>query len=98
MEKIIKLKQKRTILAGCKYFLQENLNLYPSGCPFKSCYPSIMAYLGICPASVPDVYTASGSSSNINGEHPDLNIHGQINSVLSLKIWITHHLPQILRR
>ena len=44
-----------------------------------------MAYLGICPASVPDVYTASGSSSNINGEHPDLNIHGQINSVFFTK-------------
>ena len=63
MENGAEMKQKKAILAGCKYYLQVMINLYPSGCPNKSCYSIIYGLFGICPASIPDVYTASGSSS-----------------------------------
>ena len=37
---------KKAILAGCKYFLQVIMNLYPSGCPDKSCYSIIHDLFG----------------------------------------------------
>ena len=32
-----KMDQIKANLAGCKYFLLENINLYPSGCSIKPC-------------------------------------------------------------
>ena len=37
---------KKAILAGCKYYLQVMINLYPSGCPNKSCYSIIHGLFG----------------------------------------------------
>ena len=64
MENGAEMKQKKAILAGCKYYLQVMINLYPSGCLISHVTVSFMVYLGICPASIPDVDTASGSSSS----------------------------------
>ena len=46
MENGTEMKQKKAILAGCKYFLQVIINLYPSGCPNKSCYSIIHDLFG----------------------------------------------------
>ena len=46
MENRADMKQTKAILAGCKYFLQVIINLYPSGCPNKSCYSIIHDLFG----------------------------------------------------
>ena len=46
MENGAEMKQKKAILAGCKYYLQVMINLYPSGCPYKSCYSIIHGLFG----------------------------------------------------
>ena len=46
MENGAEMKQKKVILAGCKYYLQVMINLYPSGCPNKSCYSIIHGLFG----------------------------------------------------
>ena len=46
MENGAEMKQKKAILAGCKYYLQVMINLYPSGCPNKSCYSIIHGLFG----------------------------------------------------
>ena len=57
MENGAEMKQKKAILAGCKYYLH-------LGALISHVTVSFMVYLGICPASIPDVDTASGSSSS----------------------------------
>ena len=64
MENGAEMKQKKAILAGCKYYLQVMINLYPSGCPYKSCYSIIHGLFGYLSSFNPDVDTASGSSSS----------------------------------
>ena len=46
MENGAEMKQKKAILAGCKYYLQVMINLYPSGCPNQSCYSIIHGLFG----------------------------------------------------
>ena len=38
MENGSKTEAEMTILGGFKYFLHQNIHLYPSGCPCMSCY------------------------------------------------------------